>query len=151
MQLWQKIPHWELEKIFPEIDIPEVSDYEWKILIVLIFSIGCSGCLGRAIPFANKLSLDYKDKIQIIGIHTQFEWSKKHDEEIMNAKEIFHIRFPYFRDAFEYGTYSKYRAGWTPHWIICDREWKVQYSLFWSDPDRWLLKLEYKVQELLDS
>lgn len=47
-------------------------------------------------------------------------------------------------------TFLDYGGGGTPHWILVDKEGNVAYSIFGSDPNNALLRLDLKIGELLD-
>lgn len=147
-ELNARLPEWSLSPIFGT-DIPKILDYKGQPLLILIFSLGCPGCLGRAIPFANRIVYESGDKIQVIGIHTNFESINIPQEKFLAAKEEFHIRFPFYRDYNYDTTFLDYGAGGTPHWFLVDKEGILRYSIFGSDPNNALLRLDLKMKELL--
>lgn len=147
MQLGQPLPDWELSPIFAE-PVPPVEYFRGKPLLILFFYLGCPGCKGRAIPFANLLV--YEDKgLSVVGIHSRFEGKEYSKADLIDAKAEYHIRFPYFQDQNQRSTFDKYEAGGTPHWILADQNGHIAYSIFGSAPDNALLKLELKIEELL--
>jgi len=148
IEIGQALPNWSIEPIFGE-EIPRVEDYLGKPLLVLFFSLGCPGCLGRAIPYANRIVYENEDEINVIGIHTNFEGIDFPVKRFEQAKEEFYFRFPFFRDKNYDTTFLNYGAGGTPHWILVDREGRVDYSIFGSDPNNALLRLDLKMNELL--
>ena len=114
----------------------------------MIFSLGCPGCLGRAIPYANRIVFEKEKEINVIGIHTNFEGVDFEDERFETAKKELYIRFPFYKD-FNYDTtFLNYGAGGTPHWILTDKHAIVRYSIFGSDPNNALLRLDLKMREL---
>jgi len=141
------LPSWELEPLEEE-NVPSISDYADKPFILLFFSLQCPGCLGRAIPFANRIVYENGEHINVIGIHTHFEGPETSTRKLLDAKEEFFIRFPIFRDTGLAATFHKYKAGGTPHWIVVDKKGVVIDSIFGSDPNRALLKLDYIINEL---
>ena len=72
LRLEEKLPEWRIVPIFEEV-IPKTSDFLGSPQLILFFSLGCSGCLGRAIPFANRVVYEKGNSIKVIGIHTNFE------------------------------------------------------------------------------
>lgn len=141
------LPEWSLETIFGD-NTPILSDYKGKPLLILFFYLGCPGCKGRAIPYANRIV--YEDKgVQVLGIHTRFEGKPYSDEELAKAKEAYTIRFPYFRDKENAQTFWKYKAVGTPQWILLDENGIVVYTIFGSDPNNALLRLDLKMEELM--
>ena len=146
--LGKELPQWELETIFGE-NVPNVENYRGKPLLILFFSLGCPGCKGRALPFANKIVVENGVNMNVLGIHTRFEGPEFSTEDFKKAKEEYYIRFPFYKDFGNTNTYDKYFAGGTPHWILIDKEGLLEYSIFGSDPNNALLRLDFKIQELL--
>lgn len=149
IEIGKPIPNWHIEQIFDEA-VPHVQDYKGKPLLILIFSFGCPGCLGRAVPFANNVVFENGDKINVVGIHTNFEGVDFNRNRFQKKKEELYIRFPFFKDKNYDTTFLKYGAGGTPHWVLVDKYGIVLYSIFGSDPNNALLRLTYKINESLD-
>lgn len=149
LDLDKQIRPWTLESIFGD-EVPNVLDYSNQPLLIVFFSLGCPSCLGRAIPYANRVVVENGDKMKVLGIHTDFHHNGYTLEQFQNAKDEFYIRFPFFRDAEYDRTFRDFGAGGTPHWILLDADGKVTYSLFGSDPNNALLKLDYKISEVLE-
>ena len=141
------LPDWSLEKIFEE-EPPQKEAFLGKPLLILFFSLGCPGCLGRAIPYANRMVYELGDQIQVLGIHTNFESLDIPIEKFAKAREEFAIRFPFFKDKNYDTTFLNYGAGGTPHWILVDKDGTVVYSIFGSDTNNALLRLDLKMREL---
>jgi thiol-disulfide isomerase/thioredoxin len=141
-----QLPDWSLEKIFED-EPPQKEAFIGKPLLILFFSLGCPGCLGRAIPYANRIVHEMGDQMQVLGIHTNFESLNIPREKFAKAQEDFAIRFPFFKDKNYDTTFLNYGAGGTPHWILVDKNNTVVYSIFGSDPNNALLRLELKMQE----
>lgn len=142
------LPEWQLETIFGD-DVPTVASFQGKPLLIMFFSLGCPGCLGRAIPYANRIVYEQGETMSVMGIHSGYSSRKFSEEKFQKAKEEFYIRFPFFSD-FNYDTTAlRYGTGGTPHWILIDKDGIVQYSIFGSDPNNALLKLDYMIEEIL--
>ena len=150
-ELGAPLPSWNLEPIFDDLEVPTVESFKGKPLLILFFSLGCPGCLGRAIPYANRVVYEKGDQINVIGIHTDFEGVDFPKEKFEAAQAEFYIRFPFFKDFNFDTTFLNYGAGGTPHWILVDQEGKVIYSIFGSDPNNALLRLDLKMDELLNN
>ena len=150
VSLGQPLPDWSLETIFGE-EVPEKKDFLGQPLLILFFSLGCPGCLGRAIPYANRVVYENGDQVKVLGIHTNFEALDFPKEKFEKAKGAFYIRFPFFKDRNYDTTFLDYGAGGTPHWILVDQNGKVVYSIFGSDPNNALLRLDLKLKELLQN
>lgn len=150
IELGKILPNWSIEPIFGEESVPMVKDYFGKPLLILFFSLGCPGCLGRAVPYANRIVFEKGEKINVVGIHTNFEGLDFEQERFEKAKEELYIRFPFFKDLNYNTTFLNYGAGGTPHWILTDKNGNLMYSIFGSDPNNALLRLDLKITELLD-
>lgn len=148
ISIGKPFPDWFLENIFAE-DIPAKNDYLGKPLIILFFNLGCPGCVGRAIPYANRVVFENAGSINVLGIHTNFEGTEYSTQQFETAKEEFYIRFPFFKDKNQNQTYLNFGAGGTPHWILVDKDGLVVYSIFGSDPNNALLRLDLKITELI--
>lgn len=147
IQIGKALPDWRLEKIFDH-EAPNKEAFLGSPLLILIFSLGCPGCLGRAIPYANRIVYENKDIIKVIGIHTNFEGLSYSLDKFANAKDDLRIRFPFYKD-YNYDTsFLNYGAGGTPHWILVDKDGNVVYSIFGSAPNNALLRLDYMIDEL---
>ncbi|MGB1039353.1 MAG: peroxiredoxin family protein [Flavobacteriales bacterium] len=147
-EIGNKLPKWKIAPIIEGESIPEVSDYIGRPFIIVFFSLNCPGCLGRAIPFANRIVFENEEYINVIGIHTHFEGPETTTKRLLDAKEEFFIRFPYYKDTGFAATFHSFKAGGTPHWIVVDEQGIIKESVFGSDPNRALLKLDYLIEEL---
>ena len=142
------LPDWSISSISNDDLVPIVDDFKGNPLLILFFNLGCPGCLGRAIPYANRLVLEKGDDINLLGIHTNFESIEFSEAQFVKAKEEFFIRFPFYKDKNFDTTFLNYGAGGTPHWILVNAEGEVVYSIFGSDPNNALLRLDLKIEEL---
>lgn len=148
MEIGKPLPHWSLAGIFND-RVPSKDEFKGKPLLILFFHLGCPGCLGRAIPYANSVVVDRGDVISVVGIHTNYEGSECSAQEMAAAREEFYIRFPIFYDTGISATFHDYQAGGTPHWILVNADGIVVDSIFGSDPNRALLRLDYRLLEML--
>lgn len=140
------LPEWSLEPIHDQ-PIPRLADFKGNPLLILFFDMDCPGCKGRAIPFANRLIVEDRG-VQLIGIHSRFKGQDIDWEELMEAKEKYYFRFPFYQDAKLASTFFRYRALGTPHWFLLDGKGNTVLSLFGSDPNNGLLKLDLAIEEL---
>ena len=150
IEVGKKLPDWSLNTIFGD-EVPDPDSLKGKPLLILIFHLGCHGCMGRAVPFANRMVYENGDRMHVMGIHTFSPGIQYAAEEFEEARESFYIRFPFFMDDPERTTYQRYEALGTPHWILTDGDLVVRYVIFGSDPNNALLRLDYKIGELLES
>ena len=149
LEIGKPLPEWFIEPIFGEEKVPTPADYRGKPLLILFFSLGCPGCLGRAVPYANRVVYENGTQINVIGIHTNFEGIEFEKARFEKAKADFYIRFPFYKDKNYDTTFLDYGAGGTPHWILTDAAGKAVYSIFGSDPNNALLRLDLKISEIL--
>ena len=141
-----EIQPWHLESLNNE-KVPYFTDFKGKPLLILFFYLGCPGCIARAIPFANRMVYEHGDTINVLGIHSNFEGPDYSDDDITTTLKSLYARFPFFRDSGLATTFHDYQAAGTPHWILVDKDSKVIRSIFGSDPDRALLRLDYAIIE----
>ena len=125
----QPLPAWEVESIINE-KTPKVESYLGGHLLILFFSIGCPGCVGRALPLARQMQ-DAHLHLQIVGIHTTFEGPKYSLEQVKGILSLHKITFPVFIDK-ESQTYQLFGAEGTPHWLWVSPEGVVEKSIFGS-------------------
>ncbi|MCB0382565.1 MAG: hypothetical protein KDD05_04495 [Psychroserpens sp.] len=143
----QKLRPWDLEAINSDF-IPKTDDFLGKPLLILFFNLNCPGCIGRAVPFANRMALEHEDKIHVVGIHSNFEGPELTNDEITSKMKELYARFPFYRDAGLASTFYDYLAGGTPHWILADSDGVIIQDIFGSDPNRALLRLDLTLKEL---
>ena len=146
----QPLPNWSIESIFGN-EVPKISDFSGKPTLILIFSLGCPGCLGRAIPFANRMVFEYGENLNVIGIHSDFGKEGFTLEQFQKAKDDFYLRFDFFNDKNFDTTFLDYGAGGTPHWLLVDENGNLVYSIFGSDPNNALLRLDLKIKEVFQN
>ncbi len=88
VELGEALPKWSIETIFGD-SVPSLEDFQGKPLLILIFSLGCPGCIGRAIPYANRIVFENENKINVLGIHTDFEGLDLSNSRFEKAKQEF--------------------------------------------------------------
>ncbi len=148
LEIGKPLPEWFLDPIFADQTVPQPADFTGKPLLILFFSLGCPGCLGRAIPYANRVTVENGEQVNVLGIHTDFSGIEIKPERFVEAQKEFYIRFPIFADQNYDTTFLDYGAGGTPHWILTDQRGIVVYSIFGSDPNNALLRLDLKMGEM---
>jgi hypothetical protein len=75
-----------LTSIFRD-DIPQIADFKGKPILILFFNQGCPGYKGRVLSFANRLVVEKKDKINVIGMHRRFESPEYGVDDFQKAKD----------------------------------------------------------------
>jgi len=145
-----EIQPWHLESLGNE-KVPHYTYFKGKPLLILFFYLGCPGCTGRAIPFANKMVYEHRDKINVLGIHSNFEGPEYSNDDIILTLKSLHVKFPFFKDSGFATTFHDYQAAGTPHWILVNKDGKVIRSIFGSESNRALLWLDYAIIEEISS
>lgn len=143
------LPPWHVSSIAGG-DVPDLAVFAGRPLLILLFALGGPGCRWRAIPFANRVVVEQGESVGVVGVHTTFEGEAVPDDEITRDLEALQVRFPVVRDAGLAATFHAYRAGGTPHWILVSPSGTVVDSIFGSDPNRALLRLDYHLMEMAD-
>ncbi|MFL0063881.1 hypothetical protein V2658_14570 [Tenacibaculum maritimum] len=146
--LQHPLPEWHIEPIF-NTEVPTVKAYKGKPLLILFFNLGCPGCKGRALPYANRTVVENGTQLNVIGIHSRFEEPEYSFSDFKEAQEKYYIRFPFYKDSDILKTFKKHHAGGTPHWLLINSEGALEYSIFGSDPNNALLRLDLKIKELI--
>ncbi|MEL6671684.1 MAG: redoxin domain-containing protein [Bacteroidota bacterium] len=141
------LPDWEVTTLDGS-PAPSLHDFRGKVVLLLIFSRGCPGCMGRAVPYSKSLLADFPD-LQIIGIHTQFEGPEYSQRQIEEVKLYFKLPYPLLVDQGK-KTFEKYAAEGTPHWLLVDREGRLLKSFFGSMEGA-RQRLVYSLTELFES
>ena len=90
------------------------------------------------------------DKLQVLGIHTNYGRHTYVQAQFENAREAYYLRFPFYEDQNFDATFMDYGGVGTPHWILADKNGVVVYTIFGSDPNNALLRLEYSLGALLE-
>lgn len=126
-------------------EAPSVAAYKGSNLLVLFYSMGCPGCLSRAIPVTLQLRRIYPD-LQIVAIHTHFERSSHSPEEILAAAQKLGVDYPVLLDQGT-DTAELYQAEGTPHWILAGKDGELFKSIFGSMPNA-LQRLDLSLREM---
>ena len=142
----QPLPPWSLTTLDGS-PAPAPEAFLGKPLLILIFNVGCLGCLGRALPFSLKLLDAYPD-LQVIAIHTHTPGPDYPPARIEAVKKANHLPYPVYLDQ-GHETYDRYRAEGTPHWVLLDAEGKVRRSI-WGSMANAQQRLDYALAELFE-
>ncbi|MDW3650687.1 MAG: TlpA disulfide reductase family protein [Bacteroidia bacterium] len=137
-------PEWAIESLDGS-EVPSLASFRGKFVLILIFSRGCPGCMGRAIPFSLELQKNYPE-LQTIAIHSRFEGPEYSNHQIEEVKLYFKLPYPLYKDQGK-ETYERYRAEGTPHWILLDKEGRVIRSM-WGSMANVQNRLQYAMAEL---
>ena len=137
-------PEWALESLDGS-EVPSLASFRGKYVLILIFSRGCPGCMGRAIPFSLELQKEYP-LLQTIAIHTHFEGPEYSDHQIKEVELYFKLPYPLYKDQGK-TSYELYLAEGTPHWILLDIEGRVIRSM-WGSMANVQNRLQYAMAEL---
>ncbi|MBK7410343.1 MAG: TlpA family protein disulfide reductase [Saprospirales bacterium] len=138
------LPDWHIETTDGS-PAPELAQYRGKNLLILFYSMGCPGCLSRAIPLTLQLQRVYPD-LQLVAIHTHYERSRQTPEEIRIAADQMGVGYPVFLDK-GIETAGLFQAEGTPHWILAGKDGELLKSIFGSMPNA-LQRLDLSLTEL---
>lgn len=117
-----------------------------KPLLMLFFNIQCLGCVGRAVPLAYDYLKEFAN-LNVVGIHTSFGKEIVTKNDILNIFTSKELPFPIYFDI-EKTNYEKFECEGTPHWILIDKNGKVNRSIFGSQ-DGAQTRLIYALEELM--
>jgi thiol-disulfide isomerase/thioredoxin len=136
--------NWSIETLDGS-SAPAMSDFLGHPLLILFFSVRCPGCKSRALPFSKEMARVFPD-LKVVGIHTKIDKADISKEQIEGIRQLFKIPYPIYKDQ-EKASSKLLEAEGTPHWILIDREGKVDRSIFGSMPNS-LQRLDYSITEL---
>ena len=129
LEVLPTIPEWHITSL-DETPPPSLEDFKGQPLLILIYSTGCPGCVGRALPLSKQFLHDYP-QLQIVGIHTQLDSRFYSDAQIQQVIQFHHLPYPVFRDK-GHETFDLYEAGGTPHWVLVAADGTLYRSIFGS-------------------
>ena len=138
------LPDWHIETTDGS-PAPKLVQYRGKNLLILFYSMGCHGCLSRAVPFSLQLQRVYPD-LQLVAIHTHYERPKHTPAQIQIAADQMGVGYPVFLDV-GIETAGLYQAEGTPHWVLVGKEGELLKSIFGSMPNA-LQRLDLSLTEL---
>ncbi len=144
--MMKKVAPWQAKTLLGD-PANSMNDFLGQPLLILFFSRGCPACLGRAIPFSQKLVEEYPN-LQIVGIHTRFEGPEYSVAQVNEVVQLLKIDFPAFIDEGK-TSYESMGAEGTPHWILLDGNGELVRSIFGSMPNA-RQRLEYALMELMN-
>ena len=119
----------------------DISDYQGKTVVMLLFQTTCEACRKRAFPTLKMLVKKFGDreKLAFLAIQTPFEdFSDNTESKLQSAADEFDLTIPLGHLAKTPGFYSinaAYKTGGTPWWIIVNPVGIVDYNGFYLNPD----------------
>ena len=119
----------------------DISDYQGKTVVMLLFQSTCEACRKRAFPTLKMLVKKFGDreKLAFLAIQTPFEdFSDNTESKLQSAADEFDLTIPLGHLAKTPGFYSinaAYKTGGTPWWIIVNPVGIVDYNGFYLNPD----------------
>jgi len=111
-----------------EVDL--IKKYAGKPLLIIIYNNQCLGCTGRAIPLAYRFQQEF-EKLQVIGIHTNFGSNPVSEEDIKSIFTIKELPFPIYLDK-GHKIYDQFHSEGTPQWLLITAEGHLYRSIFGS-------------------
>jgi len=128
------------------IEINLMEKYRAKPILAIIYNNQCLGCTGRAIPLAYRYKQEF-DKLQVIGIHSNFGTSKTTKEDIYSIFTSEELPFPIFLDE-NHKVYDLFNAEGTPQWLLIKEDGRL-YRSFFGSQEGVQNRLTYAVDEFL--
>ncbi len=122
-------------------EIIDVSDYQGKTVVMLLFQSTCEACHKRAFPTLKMLVEKFGDreKLAFLAIQTPFEdFSDNTESKLQPTADEFGLTIPFGHLAKTPGFHSvnaAYKTGGTPWWIIVNPDGIVEYNGFYLNPD----------------
>lgn len=119
----------------------DISDYEGRTVVMLLFQSTCEACHKRAFPTLKMLVEKFGDREQLafLAIQTPFEdFSDNTESKLQSTADEFGLTIPFGHLAKTPGFYSinaAYKTGGTPWWIIVNPVGIVDYNGFYLNPD----------------
>lgn len=135
-----------LVKDFQETDVDLMDTYKGKPLLMIIYNNQCLGCTGRGIPLAYDFHKQY-DKLQVVGIHSNFGHKKTTIEEIKSIFTVDELPFPIYLDE-QAAVFRQFESEGTPQWILITKEGKLYRSIFGSQ-DGAQNRLAYALENIM--
>lgn len=140
----KKLPEWEIKSLDHK-PAPTLESFFGRPVLLLFFNLGCIGCRGRAIPYADRFKELYPH-LQVIGIHSNFSGIDYLPGQVSSFLYKQGVSFPVFLDQGK-KTYEKYQAEGTPHWLLISSEGVLLKSIFGSMGNA-IHRLDYGLIEL---
>ena len=122
-------------------EIIDVSDYQGKTVVMLLFQSTCEACHKRAFPTLKMLVEKFggREKLAFLAIQTPFEdFSDNTESKLQPTADEFGLTIPFGHLAKTPGFHSvnaAYNTGGTPWWIIVNPDGIVEYNGFYLNPD----------------
>jgi thiol-disulfide isomerase/thioredoxin len=124
---------------------PTLDDLAGAPALLFFYNLGCTGCLHRGLPLAQRIQEVYP-QLRIIAIHVDLGRHTYPTEAILAEAQIRNLQLEHYRDRGS-ATYEAYGAEGTPHWILIDVEGRLHRSLFGS-MEGVQVRLDYILREL---
>ncbi len=115
-------------------------------LLLIIYNNQCLGCTGRAIPLAFEYQQQY-DKLQVIGIHSNFNANKITEQEIKSIFTIDDLPFPIYIDE-QHQVFDQFNSEGTPQWLLITAKGTLYRSIFGSQLNV-QNRLSYAIDDLM--
>ncbi|MCT4580363.1 MAG: redoxin domain-containing protein [Flavobacteriales bacterium] len=115
-------------------------------LLLIIYNNQCLGCTGRAIPLAYEYQQQY-DRLQVIGIHSNFNTNKVTEQDIKSIFTIDELPFPIYIDE-DHQVFDQFNSEGTPQWILITSKGMLYRSIFGSQLNV-QNRLSYAIEDLM--
>ena len=121
-----------------------LADLAGAPALLFCYNLGCTGCLHRGLPLAQRIQEVYP-QLRTIAIHVDLGRHTYPTETILAEAKKRNVQLEHYRDRGS-TTYEAYGAEGTPHWILIDAEGRLHRSLFGS-MEGVQVRLDYVLRE----
>ncbi len=138
------LPHWSIDPLANQL-VPDWSDLNGNYSLLFFYNLGCTGCIGRGLPLAQRIQDLYPD-LRVIGIHANFGRHSYSSEDILAEAKKQRLSLEQYLDQ-GHTTYDAFGAEGTPHWVLVSPKGKV-YRSFFGSMQGTQVRLDYVLREL---
>lgn len=138
------LPEWNLLPLANR-QPPTLAELRGRYVLLLFYNLGCTGCVGRGLPLAQRIQDLYPD-LQVVLIHSDFGRQTYSEDEILAEARKQHLQLEQYRDE-GHTTYDAYGAEGTPHWVLIAPDGKL-YRSFFGSMQQAQVRMDYVLREL---
>lgn len=138
------LPEWTLLPLADR-QPPPLATLRGRYVLLLFYNLGCTGCVGRGLPLAQRIQELYPD-LRVILIHSDFGRHTYPEEAILAEAHQQNLQLEQYRDR-AHDTYEAFGAEGTPHWVLIDPEGRLHRSFFGSMQQA-QVRMDYVLREL---
>jgi len=139
-----QLPAWTLRSLNGK-KPPSLEEVQGSYVLLLFYNLGCTGCVGRGLPLAQRIQDLYPD-LRVILIHSDFGQYAYPEKDILAEAQRQQLQLEQYRDQ-GHMTYDAYGAEGTPHWVLIDPQGRL-YRSFFGSMQQAQLRMDYVLREL---